>query len=95
MAWAMLINQLGRTLRAIGDAHAARGEFNTAKVLVDGLSAEIASLHDRFETNSIHELVPGERTHEVHSLAAMSQDLQYQAKHRRGHGQSPGRGIGR
>jgi hypothetical protein len=95
MAWAMLINQLGRTLRAIGDAHAARGEFNTAKVLVDGLSAEIASLHDRFETNSIHELVPGERTHEIYSLAAMSKNLPHQAKHHRGSGLSPGRGIGR
>ena len=67
MAWAMLIDQLGRTLRAIGDAHAARGETEMAKVLVDGLSAEIAALHERFETNSTQELVPGERTHEVRS----------------------------
>jgi len=95
MAWAMLIDQLGRTLRAIGDAHGARGETEMAKVLVDGLSAEIASLHDRFETSSIQELVPGERAHEVRSLAAMSNNLQHQAKHHRGRGQSPGRGIGR
>jgi hypothetical protein len=95
MVWAMLIDQMGRTLRAIGDAHAARGEFTTAKVLVDTLSAEIAALHDRFETNSIQELAPGERTHEVRSLAAMSNNLPHQAKHHRGRGQSPGRGIGR
>jgi hypothetical protein len=94
MAWAMLIKQLGRTLRTIGDAQAARGEAEMAKLLVDGLSAEIASLHDRFETNSIQELVPAERAHEVRSLAA-GRDLQHQAKHHRGRGQSPGRGIGR
>jgi hypothetical protein len=95
MVWAMLIDQMGRTLRAIGDAHAARGEFTTAKVLVDTLSGEIAALHDRFETNSIQELAPGEPTHEVRSLAAMSKNLPHQAKHHRGRGQSPGRGIGR
>jgi hypothetical protein len=95
IAWAMLINQLGRTLRAIGDAHAARGEFHTAKVLVNTLSGEIAALHDRFETNSIQELAPGERTHDIRSLAAMSKNLPHQAKHHRGRGQSPGRGIGR
>jgi hypothetical protein len=95
MVWANLMDPMGRTLRAIGDAPVARGELNAAKVLADTLSAEIAVLHERFETNSVQELAPGERTHEVHSLAAMSQDLQYQAKHRRGHGQSPGRGIGR
>jgi hypothetical protein len=86
---------MGRTLRAIADAHAARGEFNAAKVLVDTLSAEIATLHNRFETNSVQELVPGERTQEVRSLTAMSKNLPHQAKHHRGRGQSPGRGIGR
>ena len=95
MAWAMLIDQLGRTLRTIGDAHAARGEFHTAKVLVNTLSGEIAALHDRFETNSIQDLAPGERAHEVRSLAEPGRDLQHQAKHHRGRGQSPGRGIGR
>ena len=95
IAWAILINQLGRTLRAIGDAHAARGESHSAKMLVDGLSAEIAALHDRFETKSIQELVPGEQTREIHFLAAMSKNLPHQAKHHRGRGQSPGRGIGR
>ena len=95
IAWAMLINQMGRTLRAIADAHAARGESNTAKVLVDTLSAEISALYDRFETNSIQELVPGERVHEARFDAAMSNNLPHQAKHHRGRGQSPSRGIGR
>jgi hypothetical protein len=45
VVWAALIDQLGRTLRVIGDAHAARGETEMAKVLVEKLSAEIASLH--------------------------------------------------
>jgi hypothetical protein len=39
-------------------------------------------------------LVPGERGHEVHSLAQAGRDLPHQAKHHRGRGQSPGRGIG-
>jgi len=91
----MLIDQLGRTLRAIGDAHSARGETEMAKALVDGLSAAIAALHDRFMSNSIQELAPGERIHEVRSLDVMSKNLAYQAKHHRGRGQSPGRGIGR
>jgi len=95
MAWAMLVNQLGRTLRAIADAHAARGEFHTAKVLVETLSAEIAMLHDRFETKSIQELAPGERVHEGRFDAAMRKNVPHQAKHHRGRGQSPGRGIGR
>jgi len=91
IAWAALIDQMGRTLRAIADAHAARGELNTAKVLVATLSSEIATLHDRFETNSIQVLVPGERTHEVRSRAATGRDLPHQAKHHRGRGQTPGR----
>jgi hypothetical protein len=95
IAWAALIDQMGRTLRAIADAHAARGELNTAKVLVATLSSEIATLHDRFETNSIQVLVPGERTLEVRSRAATERDLPHQAKHHRGRGQTPGRGIGR
>jgi hypothetical protein len=95
IAWAMLIDQLGRTLRAIGDAHGARGEMEMAKVLVDGLSAEIAALHEHFETSSARELVPGEHTHDVRPLDAMSKNLPHQAKHHRGRGQSPGRGIGR
>jgi len=95
MSWSALISQLARALRAIGDAHGTRGETVMARVLVDALSAEIASLHHRFETNSIQELVPGERAHEVRSLAEAGRDLPHQAKHHRGRGQSPGRGIGR
>ncbi len=95
IAWANLIEQMGRTLRAIGDAHAARGELNAANVLVDTLSADIAVLHERFQTNSIQLLVPGERTNEVRALGAVSQNFQYQSKHRRGRGQIAGRGIGR
>jgi hypothetical protein len=95
IAWAMLIDQLGRTLRAIGDAHGARGETEMAKVLVDGLSAEIVALQNQFEANSPGELVPGERAHQDRSLAAIRRDLQHQAKHHRGRGQSPGRGMGR
>jgi hypothetical protein len=95
IAWAMLINQLGRTLRVIADAHAARGELTTAQVLVDTLSAETAALHDLFETESIQGLAPGERVHEGRFDAALSKNLPHQAKHHRGRGQSPGRGIGR
>jgi hypothetical protein len=95
MVWALLIDQMGKTLRAIADAHAARGEFYTAKVLVAGLSAEIAALHDRFKTSSIQELAPGERSRDGRFDAAMSKNLPHQAKHHRGRGQSPGRGIGR
>ena len=61
MAWAMLIDQLGRTLRTIGDAHIARGESDTARALVGNLSRELEVLHDRFETSSPHELLPDER----------------------------------
>jgi len=45
-----------------------------AKVLVDGLSAEIAALHEHFETNSTRELVRGEHTHDVRSFDAMSKN---------------------
>jgi hypothetical protein len=48
LVWAMLVNQLGRTLRAIGDAHEARGEAEMAKVLVGDLSKELEVLHDQF-----------------------------------------------
>ena len=44
---------------AIGDAHAARGETEMAKLLVDGLSAEIASLHDRFRDELDTSVGPG------------------------------------
>src|SRR5664280_107651 len=58
MAWAMLLDQLGRTIRAISDAHAIRGEAKMAEALVGSLSVELEVLHDRFEKSSPQELVP-------------------------------------
>ena len=58
----MLIDQLGRTLRAMSDAHVARGETQTAKGLIHIVSGELHLLHDRFEKSSFHELLPHERT---------------------------------
>jgi len=63
MIWASLVDQLGRTLRAIGDAHHARGEAEMAKALCGRLSEELADLHDRFATTAPQELVPGEQIH--------------------------------
>jgi hypothetical protein len=63
MIWASLIEQLGRTLRVIGDAHHARGEAEMAKALCGRLSDELAELHDRFTTSTSEELVPGEQIH--------------------------------
>jgi hypothetical protein len=50
--WASLVDQLGRTLRAIGDAHIARGEAEMAKALCGRLPDELAELHDRFTTST-------------------------------------------
>ena len=58
MAWAILLDQLGRTIRAISDAHAIRGEAKMAEALVGSLSVELEVLHDRFEKSSPQELVP-------------------------------------
>jgi hypothetical protein len=91
----MLIDQLGRTLRAIGDAHGVRGETKMAKVLVDGLSAEIAALHDQFETSSTRDLVRGERGPKDRAVAAMDEILQRKSGHHRARGPSKGRGIER
>jgi Relaxase/Mobilisation nuclease domain len=95
IVWAMLIDQLGRTLRAIGDAHGARGEVEMAKVLVGDLSKELEVLHDRFEASSTRELVPGERTYEDRRAAAIAEMLEHQPRHRRTHGPSQGRSFGR
>jgi hypothetical protein len=62
IAWAMLVEQLGRALRVIGDAHAVRGETEMAKVLVGNLFTELEVLHDRFETSSSRELAAEEQT---------------------------------
>jgi len=64
-------------------------------VLLNTLSGEIAALHDRFETNSIQELAPGDRVYEGRFDTAMSKNLPHHAKHHRGRGQSTNRGIGR
>ncbi len=61
MVWASLVDQLGRTLRAIGDAHHARGEAELAKTLCGRLSDDLNELHDRFTTTAPQELVPGEQ----------------------------------
>jgi hypothetical protein len=95
LVWAMLVNQLGRTLRAIGDAHEARGEAEMAKVLVGDLSKELEVLHDRFETSSTRELVPGERTHEDRRAAAIHQILEHQLALHRGRLPSQDRSFGR
>jgi len=63
MIWASLVDQLGRTLRAIGDAHHARGEAELAKTLCGRLSDDLNELHDRFTTTAPQELVPGEQIH--------------------------------
>jgi hypothetical protein len=65
MAWMMLLDQLGRTLRAISAAHVARGEAEMAKALAGKLSGELKTFHDeRFEMGSTRELVPEEMTFE-------------------------------
>ena len=95
MAWAMLIDQLGRTLRTIGEAHVARGETETARALVDNLSREFEVLHDRFETSSPHELIPGERMADHRNpLSGYEMGEHHVARHR-GRGSSHDRGFGR
>ena len=95
MAWAMLVDQPGRTLRAIGDAHVLRGETEMAKALVDRLSAELTELQQRFETSSTRELVPGEWTQEDRAVAAMDEILERQPEHHRGRGPSQDGGTER
>jgi hypothetical protein len=57
-AWVMLLHQLGRTLRAIGAAHVARGETEMAIALVEHLEGELVALHDQFERSRDERLVP-------------------------------------
>ena len=74
--WASLVDQLGRTLRAIGDAHHARGEAEMAKTLCGRLSDELNELHDRVTTSTSEELVPGEQIHvDWMPLALLDLDL--------------------
>ena len=60
LVWAMLVDQLGRTLGAISDVHLARGEAELAKAIVAGIEAGIGELHDhvpgRPETSSEREV---------------------------------------
>jgi hypothetical protein len=76
MVWASLVDQLGRTLRAIGDAHIARGEAEMAKALGGRLSDDLNDLHDLFTTSTSQELLPGEH-HQVDwiPLALLDLDL--------------------
>ncbi len=69
-----------------------------AKALVDRLSAELTELtelHQRFETSSTRDLVPGERTQEDRAAAAMDEILERQPEHHRGRGPSQDRGTER
>ena len=95
MAWARLFDQLGRTLRTIGEAHVARGETETARALVDNLSRELDVLHDRFETSSPHELIPGERMADERNPQSGPEIAKTHVARHRGRGSSHGRGVGR
>jgi relaxase-like protein len=93
MAWSILIEQLGRTLRAIGDAGMARGEAQMSKGLVEDLSHELKGLHDRFKTISLRELASHERIAKtVPSWYKVRES--HGARHRRP-GPSHDRGFGR
>jgi hypothetical protein len=95
LAWALLIDQLGRTLRTIGEAHVARGETETARALVENLSREFEVLHDRFETSSPHELIPGERMADERNPQSGHEIAKTHVARHRGRGSSHGRGFGR
>ncbi len=95
MAWAMLIDQLGRTLRAIDDAHIGRGEAQTSKGLVDDLSHDLEALHDRFKTSSPRELVPDERIAERQTVPSWYKVPEHQGARHRRPGPSHDRGFGR
>jgi len=60
-AWMMLLDQLGRTLRAMSAAHVARGEAEMATVLVECLEGELVALHDRFASRWVDRPVPDAR----------------------------------
>jgi hypothetical protein len=94
-AWAMLIHQLSRTLRTIGDAHLARAEMETAKSLGADLAGELAVLQDRFKTSSSQELLPKEPIAVDRSAPSLYKVPEHHAaRHRRG-GPSNNRGFGR
>ena len=58
VAWVMLLDQLGRTLRAISAAHVARGETEMAIALVEHLESELVALHEQFGRSGVERLVP-------------------------------------
>jgi hypothetical protein len=95
IAWAMLLSQLGRTLDAIGDAHAVRGESQMANALGGRLWAEILELHGRFETSSSQDLIPEGQLEEDRAAAAMDKITPSRPGHHRRHGPNQGRGIER
>ena len=92
LVWAMLVDQLGRTLRAISDAHVARGETETAKLLAGRVSAELSELHDQFQSSTPRELGPEQHTEEdrVGQTAADTQRRQPRHRRERGPGQDHG-----
>jgi hypothetical protein len=95
LAWAMLIDQLGRTVRAIADAHAARGETETARSLMGDLSRELVLLHDRFETSTPHELAPDERIADDRTIPEWFKLPDHHVARHRGRPSSHERGFGR
>ena len=95
MAWAMLIDQLGRTLRAIDGARIARGEAQTSKGLVDDLSHSLKALHDRFKMSSPSELMPDERIAESRTVPSWYKVPEHQGARHLRPGPSHDRGFGR
>jgi len=57
VAWVMLLDQLGRTLRAISAAHVGRGETEMAIDLVEHLEGELVASHDQFGKSRDERLV--------------------------------------
>jgi hypothetical protein len=94
VVWAMLVDQLGRTLRAIGDAHGARGEAEMAKTLVGDLSKELEKLHDRLEPKMKWDVVLGKLVDEREALAWWTERPEHEAHHRKREA-SPGRSFER
>jgi hypothetical protein len=92
MVWASLVDRLGRTLRAIGEAHHARGDAEMAKALRGRLSDELSELHDRFTTSTVEEPVPGGQIHvDLIPLALLDfDDHQSEVSGRHGLGQDHG-----
>jgi hypothetical protein len=95
LAWAMLIDQLGRILRTVADAHVARGEADAARSLVGDLSRELEVLHERFESSSPHELAPNERIVDHRTVPDWSKISEQHAARHRSRGPNHNRGFGR